>query len=294
MNYEEFKAKVLDRLKEDFPEGEIVVRKVLKNNDQCMEALTIREGDDNISPTLYLDQIYPAVEAGQEFEEAYLNLKEAYRQNRVEGSVDVSFIEDYQNVKDNVIYDLVSLDKNMKLLEDVPYDTYLDLAIVYRVLLKINDKGGSTMLIHNEHLKMWGICQEELRKDAIKNTPLLLPPVIENLSNLLMGMAEDMGQGDAELPELPMYVLTNETHMNGAGCIVYHDVLKDFADEMEEDLYILPSSIHEVLLVPASVGTDLSALSELVEEVNDKEVEDAEILSGHAYFYSRQKGQVLS
>ena len=55
MNYEEFKAKVLDRLKEDFPEGEIVVRKVLKNNDQCMEALTIREGDDNISPTLYLD-----------------------------------------------------------------------------------------------------------------------------------------------------------------------------------------------------------------------------------------------
>ena len=89
------------------------------------------------------------------------------------------------------------------------------------------------------------------------------------------------------LSPLPMYVLTNQSHLNGASALLYKDILRDFAHSLEENFYILPSSIHEVILVPANGIMSKNSLELMVKDVNQKEVSPMERLSDHVYFYDR-------
>jgi len=84
-----------------------------------------------------------------------------------------------------------------------------------------------------------------------------------------------------------MFVLTNISRINGAACMLYEDVLSNFANSIDSDLYILPSSIHEVIIVPQVNNLDKTELCQMVKEVNAEGVADDEILSDHVYVYNR-------
>ena len=94
---------------------------------------------------------------------------------------------------------------------------------------------------------------------------------------------------DSEPPEgkTPMYVLTNRKRCNGAACVLYEQVLENFAKKINDNLYILPSSVHEVIMIPASFAGKASQLREMVEEINATQVEDEEVLSDSVYFFNR-------
>jgi hypothetical protein len=138
-----------------------------------------------------------------------------------------------------------------------------------------------TFLIRKEHLKLWGVTEEELYRTAMEYTPKNLPPVITSINRLL--------QDDSSC-EIPLYVLTNTRSTGGASCLLYPDVLKNFADEMAADFLILPSSIHEVLLLPYESRYSVRELSALVSHVNRTEVSETDRLSDQVYLYTRSDG----
>ena len=160
-----------------------------------------------------------------------------------------------------------------------------------------------TATIHNIHLDIWDISLTELKETALANPPRLFPPVISSMARIIEDLSQAMEQesgshpfdkqpGNQELPDpdasAPFFVLSNTSGINGAACILYPEVLKNFADSMEKDIIILPSSIHEVLLLPDDGDISCNEMSRLVAHINQTEVPKEDRLSNQVYFYSRQ------
>jgi hypothetical protein len=136
-------------------------------------------------------------------------------------------------------------------------------------------------------LNFWGVNADTLYDQAILNTPKLLPHRMEDMSKI---MVEILGERKEEEPDIPMFVLTNRYHTHGASVLLYDQLLKHLADSLGKDLVILPSSVHEVLLVPVDIGVDLAYYDNMVREVNETQLADDEVLSNHAYYFSRVSG----
>ena len=162
---------------------------------------------------------------------------------------------------------------------------------------------SATALIHNEHLKKWGITEDTLYDDALKNTPVLLKSSITPMSSLLHEIAKeckderavkvvDEIESDEGIGEEALYVLTNSSRVNGAACMLYDNLLGSFAEVIHADLYILPSSIHEVILLPKINTFNKSDLLNMVREVNEQGVAEDEVLSDNVYEYNRKDGVI--
>lgn len=198
-----------------------------------------------------------------------------------------------EQIKERVIYRLVSAEANREILSQIPHIPYLDLAIVFVLLLKIEDEWQLSHVINNQDLEQWGIRPEELYRLAEKNTPRMLPASWKELRSILMDFVNESELDD--IPELDphMYVLTNQEGLWGAAAILYPDMLKNIADWLEADLVILPSSIHEIIIMPeVEKGLQGEALEAMVREVNQKEVMEEEVLSYRVYRYDRETEQL--
>ena len=145
----------------------------------------------------------------------------------------------------------------------------------------------ATITINNTYIKKWGITNEELEKQAFSNTSSLLKYSIKPLATLLREHGETNIPGD---DNKQIYVLTNEANFNGAACILYKDLLKKVSIQIESDLYIIPSSVHEVLIIPKVGNITSEELNKMVREVNESDLEREDILSDHVYEYSYKNG----
>lgn len=283
MKYETFKNLIIQKLNTQLKDPKkITLQKVIRNNGQELDALIIMENHINAAPTLYLNHFYERYQKGLSFSEAFEELLHTYEANRPAYPINASFFTDFLQVKDRIVYKIINYKMNQSLLQEIPHFRFLDLAIVFYCLLLADDTGNASILIHDNHLKYWNVTPDELMTLAGKNTPNLLPYEVKNMHHIL--------SGELSIPtpdEYPMFVLTNTSRLNGAGCILYKDLLKQISDKLGSDFYILPSSIHEVILVPAPDKDSILRLSEMVKEVNATEVAPDELLSEHAYYYSR-------
>ncbi len=129
---------------------------------------------------------------------------------------------------------------------------------------------------------------------ALANTPKLLPPELKSMNVLIQEafLEREISESEAyQEGEIPMYVLTNIMHFNGAAAMLYSDIISDFAEELETDFYILPSSIHEVILIPKVPDLEKQVLEQMVREVNQEEVDQQERLSDQVYCYWRGSGE---
>ena len=90
-----------------------------------------------------------------------------------------------------------------------------------------------------------------------------------------------------------MYVMTNTRGINGAACLLYKNALARFAQKLKQDLFLLPSSVHEVILVPKSDILKKEDLSEMVREINKTEVSPKEVHSDTVYVYDRLSDQLI-
>lgn len=290
---ESFEQNVIDTLEKWLPgDTKFQIRKIMKPNDRVLDGLIISDEHTEVAPTIYLDPYYDAFTAGgATFDEIIENIFRLYKDNRTETSFDQESFLKWDKAKDKITYRLLNRKANEKFLEDVPFVSFLDLAVVFSYLITIDDAGQGSIVIHKCHAESWGVDADELYEAAKKNTAKLLPVEYKPMSEML---ADLMPGSDDMLPEdIPdMLVLSNKTKTYGAAAILYKDVLHDIAEKMNCDLWMLPSSVHEVLLLPkegdANILTDLSAM---VREVNATQVPDGEILSDHAYLYDRKTGE---
>ncbi len=296
MEYEVFKQHIRDSVEEQTKKGgKVFVNHIIKNNGRELDGLVIMEEGCNVAPTIYLNSYYEQYQDGRKMSDIVREIIDIHRANKNNLKFASDMFNDYANVKDKVVYKVVNYDKNLKLLMDIPHRKMLDLAIVYYCLLE-QDKGMSaTALIHNSHIKSWNITENQLYEDAIINTPRLLRSCIKPMSTILREMIEiedddEKEESDTQLigREGEMYVLTNENRVNGAACMLYEKVLDKFADLMEADLYILPSSVHEVIILPKQNSYDKKMLQDMVREVNVEGVATDEVLSDNVYEYCRK------
>lgn len=296
MNYTDFKESVLAALKTGLgPAARLSVSDIIKNNDTHLDGLTILTPEHNLSPTVYLNHYYRQYRDGRALSDIVEDILAIFQEHRMNGPVDVSFFTDYERVKPRIAYKLVNYARNRELLTQVPHRRFLDLAIVFYYLLESGSSGTATILIRNQHLSYWNISADELYPLALANTPKLLSCELRSMADILTELFPQ--EASAMLKEAAgsgwtMYVLTNQHRLNGAIGILYPHLLKDFANRIGSDLYILPSSIHEVLLIPASGSISGSELSAMVQEVNDSHLSPEEVLSDHVYFFSRKDGRV--
>jgi len=295
LSFKEFQEYVMDHIKEYLPEeyanAEVSVRTVQKLNGVTLQGLEIwtpemKQGT-GVTPTIYLNGIYENYENGVDLEVIMEHIGNLERQS-MDLPEDVAEIKemykDVNYVKDRLIVSLISAERNVDFLKDKPYRMLEDLAIFYKVLISKDANGTGTITVTNNHMEYWGLTEEQLYETAIKNSNVLEPPSIDKLTNVMaglmraQGMDEDIIENQLKENDVDMYMISNTTKANGASVIVYSDALHQVAEKLGSDLYILPSSIHEVLAVPVG-DKDVDSLEEMVRCVNQAEVPPTEVLS---------------
>lgn len=301
MEYEVFKQHIKECVQAQIRKGgKVFVNHVIKNNGKELDGLVIMEEGSNVAPTIYLNAYYAQYQEGKSVEDIVTEVINLHELNKNNLNFASDLFDDYANIKEKIVYKVINYEKNEKLLEDIPHKRILDLAVVYYCLLE-QDKGiSATALVHNSHLKGWNITEEQLYNDAVYNTPKLLKSCIKPMSVLLREMMENGGECEEEIEETrvpaqegEMYVLTNQSRVNGAACILYEKVLEQFANMVASDLYILPSSVHEVIILPKHGAYNKKMLEEMVREVNEEGVSADEVLSDNVYEYCRSEKTII-
>ncbi len=298
MEYREFLENVRKEVESRYDSNvNVTLNHVMKNNGTELDGITIMEKDKNIAPTIYINSFYDRYREGVSLKAVVSEIIRIYNQNKNSININADYFENYENVRKTIVYKLVNYQKNKKLLEDVPYKRVLDLAVVFYCLIEQRKGVSATALIHNEHLRIWNVTEDEIYNDALKNTPVLLAGSIVPMSKILSEIAGTAPvDNDEKVCEYTgediLYVLTNSSRVNGAACILYDNLLKKFANDVHSDLYILPSSVHEVIIVPKKNAFDKSELADMVREVNEQGVSQDEILSDNVYEYNRKNGLI--
>ena len=270
--------------------GNITIYHVIKNNGCEMDGLVIMEKGKDIAPTIYLDSFYELYTNGENIKNIIRQIEVIYEQNKNNVTFDVNILKHFDTIKDKIVYKVVNYRSNEKLLEQVPHKRILDLAVVFYCLLDNEYGRSATALIYNNNLKNWNVTIDDVYKAALKNTPDLLHSKISSMAALFEKCGVNVDGEEVDLKDYvpsDMYVLTNESKLNGAACILYENVLYDFAQKLGADLYILPSSVHEVILLPKLSMFEKDELVNMVKEVNTEGVAADEVLSDHVYEYNR-------
>ena len=270
--------------------GNITINHVIKNNGCEMDGLVIMEKGKDIAPTIYLDSLYELYTNGENIKSIIRQIELIYEQNKNNVTFDVNILKHFDTIKDKIVYKVVNYRSNEKLLEQVPHKRILDLAVVFYCLLDNEYGRSATALIYNNNLKNWNVTTDDVYKAALKNTPDLLHSKISSMAALFEKCGVNVDGEEVDLKDYvpsDMYVLTNESKLNGAACILYENVLYDFAQKLGADLYILPSSVHEVILLPKLSMFEKDELVNMVKEVNTEGVAADEVLSDHVYEYNR-------
>lgn len=268
---------------------DIRVTTVTKNNDVRITGVIMMARGDTISPTIYLEGFYEQYQEGAAMERLVDEIISIYEDQMRDINLDMEFFQDFEKVRDRIFYKLISFEKNVRLLEDVPHFRWHDLAIVFYYAMEEELVGKASITIHNQHMTMWSQSVDSLYRTAQKNMKEGMPELLLTMSELFRQMTGVRIQKD---DEIPMYVLTNQEKIYGAAALLYSEQLKDLADRIGYDLLILPSSVHEVLLVPDDHRKGYDFYIRMVDEVNRTQVEPEEVLSYKLYRYNRKRAEI--
>lgn len=293
MTFLTFKEEILSSLRNSFGKDySLSVIPIQKNNQISYQGLIIQQNGQNISPTIYLDPLYEAFEEKRLCMNDILEqIKSTYHSARPQENIDISFFSDFEKVQSRICMKLIHYEKNREFLNDVPHIRFLDLAIVFYYLIPLTVIEHATIMISNQHTLHWGTTEQYLFELAKENMPRLLPYYLDDIISLI-DVPELSGSYDTK-DSLPLYVLTNSEKLFGASTILYPQLLESIALRMESDFIILPSSIHEVLLLPTSaINDNTKDYAAIINEVNATELSKEEVLSDHAYYYSRATNSI--
>lgn len=293
---EEIKAWILKKADQKI---KIEINHVIKNNGLELDGFVILEKEKYISPNIYMNAYYEQYQNGKSIEEIgneILNIYVEYKRTEklIQWEENISKIREFSTWRDKIVFRLVNYEKNKKLLELVPHLRFLDLAITFHCLVKQKEEEIESIRVTNELIVYWDIKTVQLVRVAMKNTQRLFPVNFRSMTEVLQGVLqkdiEDTLDSKSEFAEknIPMYILSNKSNLNGAAVLLYPNIIQTIAVSWECDLFILPSSIHEVILVPYQSNICKEDLLHMVVEVNQSQVPADEILSNNIYIYHKK------
>ena len=203
----------------------------------------------------------------------------------------------YEKFNKNIVFKLINKDKNVELLETVPYKEYLDLAVVFYIAHTNDDDSLKCKVITNELMTSWGVDVDALMGLALENTPRLLGLKIRGILSTIASYTDNeelQSVAEEEDSDLPLYVATNNIAMHGAAVLIYRDFLKAFAARKKSDVYIIPCSVHELIMIPSveCPNIDPVEIKNLIFYVNRNELKEEDFLSDNLYFYNVYNDEV--
>ena len=290
MDFNEFQNQILQEAKDRMWGVQVEIRPVEKLQGESYTGLSIQPNDSPMAATLNLDTVYSQmVDQGKSFQEVADDLISHAADIIVDmPKIDVNDITNYDQMKNTLVVQVIPTDRNAEMLADIPHKNIEDMSLVYRMQIDQNENGTSSVLITNAMLENYGVTVDQLHQDAMDaaviNNPATFRSMQEVLSDLMGMPAEMMLPMDG--PQ--MYVASVENSLNGAGVIAYPDFMNQVAEQVGGDFFVLPSSVHEVLVVPDDGSIDRHDLESMVREVNASEVLPKDQLSDNVYHYDSQ------
>lgn len=290
ISFEEFKNQLKEGI-EEFYLGSVTAKEhqVMKNNGLMLDGISVHSPGVNMAPTIYVNEFYEKYLSGISFKKIMREFIAVYERNRTEYCFEPDNYKDFEKVKNNIVYKLVNYEKNEELLKQVPHRKVMNLAMVYSCIVNDSEFGNASIMIRNEHVELWNISESELNVIAEKNTPVMLPARFERMSQILKQHYDDPL---IDTFDLDIYILTNTKNLNGAACMLYPHLLGVLAEKLSANLYILPSSVHELIVMPKADEGEILRLREMVGEVNMTVVLQEEYLSDEVYYYDKAKGEL--
>lgn len=258
---------------------------ITKNNNQKLPVLMIRGEREGVSPVIHLKNLYEQVQNGQTLEaviEEVMYVWEKAMEQKVE--IPESFFE-FEEAKERLFFRLVNLGMNVQLWEDTPFLPWNDLALTVRYLVTESEEGISSILVTEKEITRWGVTLEEVFAEAKIHTKRLFPAKIMEFSSMFPTLLQEKESNQ-------MYILTNTKEVNGATTLCYPNIVWEFAKKLDQNLFILPSSIHEVILVPENNAPYVEDLKDMIRQANTTVVEEEEILSYQLYYCDRATGEI--
>lgn len=288
MNIQQFGEYLISTISDKMGDGyEIRYSEVIKNNGIVYHAVTIRRGDANIAPTIYFDTLYELYENGRSIETLADMAIDVYKEKMPPRDIDMSFFMDFSSVSEKLGFRVVNFEKNKNKLANVPYRTEQDLALVPTCYVSDSTFGEGTVTIERKHLNYWEVSEDELWENIFENAEKLCPVEIKSMFETLLGMK---GMGFDECFEYggmeKIFVVSNAQSLYGASVIFYHGVLDRIAEIVGTDFEILPSSVHEVIIMPSiqQMPSNMK-LGDIVSDVNEHVLDREDFLSDNIYHY---------
>ena len=319
MNYEDFLKELLDCLHDMNPDAVIDLQRVVSANDTKRDALLIRmNADAHISPAIYIEEYYRYFTDPDREPVTIAQVAHAIMQQYFTCSVNTDFadqianlFQDIANVKNHIIFRLVGIENNQNILKTVPHRRIYDMALIYYLTFYVDSKGqllmgtpdaeaissdqymNASAMITMQHLNIWNMTENDLYMQAMVNTPKLLPFEMRDIRSMLREFSVSAGIDnlDEEQFSQSMWILTNTRRLYGASCCMYPGLLERLADRMQTDFYCLPSSVHEMILLPTDLNDPdrmqvRETLYSMVCEVNATAVKDEDKLTDNVYYYN--------
>lgn len=283
-NFTNFTEQLKKELQKIYSDAQISTSKVEKQNDVILTGLTIRLPGQRIVPTIYLEPYYEDYATGKSLNEIVENIASVNNSNQ---KMDIPDF-DFKSVKSSLKCALVNTQRSAIYLSKIPYLSFLDFSIVFYWNVSVPVDGLATITVTNALFEKWGVDQQELMRIALSNMKNDI--LICSMADVLHDFLNETGNDNLEQEQ--MFILTNHDKLRGASLILCNDCLEKISNVMNGDFIIIPSSIHEVLILPFHSQNDVEELKAMVADVNDKYVAENEILSYNVYHYSAQDKRI--
>ena len=296
MEFNEFREKVKealpDFLTDNLKNAEIKDTAVNKLQGESYSGISVTPEGSRVGVSINLEDAFLDYQTGSQFTSVMNRLADTIVGTLGEREqFDLRFLADYSAVKEMITVEVVGKDQNAEMLQSVPHQEMEDLAAVYRIDLGETENGNATVLITNEMLRNYGITPDQLHQDALDAAQHTMKYSIRSMDEVLAGMAQSMGieQDQPVMFSSPLYVATTERDMFGAGVLAVPSFFEDTAEELGGNFYVLPSSVHEILLLSDRFAPGHQLLKEMVQDVNANEVDPKDRLSDNVYHYDAKE-----
>lgn len=303
INFDEFvdevKSNIKDYLPNEYADAHSEINKVTKLNEEYT-GLAVRKEGQQVVPNINLDHYFDEFQNGVPMEDVMGKIAEGVQY--AEPPIDLGIFSDYEHAKKTLFIRLCNVEANKELLQNVPHTIVEDLAITYHLMAIRDEEGIGSTIVNNNLLEMFNVSMEQLHQDAVNSSPVILPEVFEPMDDIMKRMlTEQMIEDGMSLDEIamvlddmmvnqesPMMVLTNENRICGASALFYPEVMEKIAEKMEGNYFVLPSSVHEVIMLPDDGKMDFRELKEMVTDINASQVLPNERLADQVYHYDAE------
>ena len=301
MEFEKFvetvKETIKDYLPDEYKNASVDVYPFKKLNENYL-GMTVRTEGQRTSPTLNLNMFY------QKMQDVHMDMKDIMEKMAdvvqiIPIDIDMDVLTNYEKAKENLFIRVSDADRNQEILSNVPHTRVENLAITYHIFANSGADGIASTIVTHEMMRLFGVSKDQLHQDALENSPKLFPVKVDSMDKMMENMMrndmraagvkeEDIDQMMEEMYQtmgVPLTIVTNEQMLDGAAVLFYPGQMDQIGELLKGDYYILPSSTHEMLVLPDDGEMTSRELKRMVMAVNNSEVRPEEKLADEVYHY---------